>query len=65
MVFVEVGADHLHAAGVDQRRDAAFHAGFDHVLRSCDEREHCYSNGTQRNLTYCSAKTFLKLQCEA
>lgn len=34
VVSVGVGADHLHAAGVDQRLDAQLHTGLDHVLRS-------------------------------
>lgn len=33
-VSVHVGADHLHAAGVDQALDATLNAGVDHVLRS-------------------------------
>lgn len=32
-VSLDVGADHLHAAGVDQGLDAALFTGFDHILR--------------------------------
>lgn len=35
VVLVVVGADHVHAAGVDQGRDAARHAGAEDVLGSC------------------------------
>lgn len=39
MILVVVGADHVHAAGVDQGRDAALHAGPEDVLRSCGSTE--------------------------
>lgn len=38
VVLVVVGADHVHAAGVDQGRDATLHAGAQDVLRSCRAR---------------------------
>lgn len=38
VVLVVVGADHVHAAGVDQGRDATLHAGAQDVLRSCRGR---------------------------
>lgn len=34
VISVDVGADHLHAAGVDEALHGTFHARFDHVLRS-------------------------------
>lgn len=39
MILVVVGADHVHAAGVDQGRDAALHAGAEDVLGSCGRRK--------------------------
>lgn len=38
VLSVDVGADHLHAAGVDQRLDAQLHTGPDHVLRAWEEK---------------------------
>lgn len=38
VVLVVVGADHVHAAGVDQGRDATLRAGAQDVLRSCRGR---------------------------
>lgn len=39
MILVVVGADHVHAARVDQGRDAALHAGPEDVLRPCGTTE--------------------------
>lgn len=43
----DVGADHLHAAGVDQRLDAQLHTGSDDVLRAWEEET--WSEGQKRN----------------
>lgn len=34
VISVDIWADHLHAARVDEALDATFHAGVDDVLRS-------------------------------
>lgn len=39
MISIEVGSNHFHAACVDKALNATFHARFDHILRSWDDRK--------------------------